>query len=395
MNGLRVAIITRRFWPLAGHSERSIAQLARELLEQGASPFVVTARFETRWPAEVTFRELPVHRLPFPATPGWGMMRYLIALSRWLRRNGPDIDVAYVSQLSVEAYAALGALSRTGVPVVLRACGEESTGSTRFERWQEWAGRARQRCQSAAAVVTNTGTHRGWLLEAGFDTSRVHVIPDGVVLKAPGNLSKQLNSRAALAAANEDLRVNGTSPVVTRVGPLQAGSGLRVLIDAWRHVVRQYPHARLWLIGDGPQRARLYRRVQDADLVGRVLMPGTFDDLEDVFRASNLLVVSAWAAEQSVTVLEAMAASLPVLVVESREHDNLIVEGVTGRRATGESPRQLADALLAALAQPQRGLAMAEAARAHVAQHHTLREMARQHLQLFSTLVSTASKRIP
>jgi hypothetical protein len=135
MSGIRVVIVTARFWPLVGHAEQVIADLARGLFEQGMLPSILTARFDTRWPVDVVFREIPVHRLPCPPRFGWGTMRYMIALSRWLRRNRPDIDLVCVSHLSHDAHAVLGALDGAGVPVVLRAEGSSATccrpGSTR------------------------------------------------------------------------------------------------------------------------------------------------------------------------------------------------------------------------------------------------------------------------
>ena len=152
---------------------------------------IVTARFDSRWPSEVGFREMAVHRLPFPQRFGWGTMRYMIALSRWLRRNQPDFDLVYVSHLSLEAHATIGALQGSGIPVVLRAEPDEPLDSASTHRRRRLARRVMRRCQMAAAVVTSSQATRERLLDAGFPADRVQLIPAGVELTAPRTQADQ------------------------------------------------------------------------------------------------------------------------------------------------------------------------------------------------------------
>ena len=95
MNGLHVVLVTHRFWPLVGGAETAMTNLALGLRELGVAVTLVTARHEPQWPADIIYREIPVHRVHVPRF-GWGTMRYLISLSRWLRKNRPDIDLVCV-----------------------------------------------------------------------------------------------------------------------------------------------------------------------------------------------------------------------------------------------------------------------------------------------------------
>ena len=394
MNGIRVAIVTHRFWPLAGHAEQAVANLAQGLLQQGVQPSIITARFDARWPTELVFREIPVHRLPCPQRFGWGTMRYMIALSRWLRRNRPDIDLVCVSRLSHDAHSSLGALAGTGIPVVLRAEADESLKTSRLPP------RIVRRCQGAAALVAAGQASQAELVSAGFDPQRIHVIPDGVAAAAPCTLEQRMAARAALAAVNEDLRVGFKMPVASFIGPLQAEYELEKLVDAWKIVAQDWPEARLWLIGDGAQRERLYRRIRSADLHGRVLMPGTFDCHEDVIRASNVLIVSPQMAGPSFAMMDALAAGVPVLTANrpdasGSDADPLITDGVTGRVVAGLGPQALADAIQQTFADLTQADRMAATARQHALRHHSLSEMARRHRELFQDLMNSSKRLVP
>src|SRR5262245_1682941 len=128
MSPLRLALVTRRFWPLVGGAEVAMANLAAEFQRQGQQATIVTARWEKHWPTEVVHREVPVVRLSQPKLRGWGTLRYMYAVGSWLVAQQPKLDGVVVSMLKHDAYAAIGALRGAGLPVVLRAEGGGTAG---------------------------------------------------------------------------------------------------------------------------------------------------------------------------------------------------------------------------------------------------------------------------
>jgi glycosyltransferase involved in cell wall biosynthesis len=389
MNGLRLLLITRRFWPLVGGAETATANLARGLRALGAVPTILTARYDAQWPDFIAYREIPVHRLNVPRF-GWGTIRYRMAMSRWLRRNRPNIDLVCVSHLGPEAYTVVGALAGTGIPVVIRAEADEPFAMTHLGNPSRAISRTLRRCLRAQAIVAATSHVGQCLRELGVDPPRVHRIANGVTPLAPRSPAQKIAARRALARVNEDLRVPANQPVALCIGQLHSDNEWSVVIDAWNRVAEQWPYARLWLVGEGPQREDLYRRIRDADLIGRVLMPGEFDSTDELLQAADLLVVPTMLPKESVAVLEAMAAGLPVLVREGPGHQELVTDGVTGHLFSRRDPAALASAISRAFHHPMRGDAVATAALQRVRESRSLRDMAWSHLQLFLQLVSSS-----
>ena len=62
MTPLRIAMVTRRFWPLVGGAEMVMANLSQQFLEQGARPVILTAMWDPAWPTGLVHREVPVVR---------------------------------------------------------------------------------------------------------------------------------------------------------------------------------------------------------------------------------------------------------------------------------------------------------------------------------------------
>src|SRR5688572_6754943 len=88
----RLALISRRYWPQMGGAETVMANLASEFAQRGHATTVVTAQWEPHWPVECVHREVNVIRLPQPQLRGWGTIRYLHALRRWLHSHQDQFD---------------------------------------------------------------------------------------------------------------------------------------------------------------------------------------------------------------------------------------------------------------------------------------------------------------
>ena len=152
------------------------------------------------------------------------------------------------------------------------------------------------------------------MLRAGYEDSLLRGIPDGVDPPPPRRGGSRIDARLALAAANHDLNSAVDAPIAVFVWRLRPQTGLARLVRAWERVVRHWPTAKLWLIGDGPYRDDLDRLIRDLDLRHCVQMPGTFESTDDLLRAADLLVHPGPLTGMPRVILSAAAGGLPVLV---------------------------------------------------------------------------------
>jgi glycosyltransferase involved in cell wall biosynthesis len=195
----------------------------------------------------------------------------------------------------------------------------------------------------------------------------------------------------ALASVNSDLNVAIDAPVGVYIGRLSECKGLGRLVKAWRPVVNHWPTARLWLVGDGPHRNRLYRQAVDLDLQRSVVMPGTFEDVDGVLKAANVFVHPGDEPGIPRALLEAVAAGIPVVALETpdlRRH-----KGFAGVHAELVSPGDataLSDAVIRVLDRPPPKETL-QAARRRILQQHSTSRMVEAHLQLFERLIQSKS----
>ena len=137
-------------------------------------------------------------------------------------------------------------------------------------------------------------------------------------------------------------------------------------VDTLLRAIALVPDARLDVLGDGPERARLETLAADLSVGDRAVFHGRTDAAEVRKRlecAAVAVVPSRWYENQPLAVLEAFAAGTPVVGTELGGVPELIRRGVDGEVVEPDHPLALADALRRLLESPDRSFAMGRAAR--------------------------------
>lgn len=390
MSGPRVLLMTRRFWPLVGESENATADLATGLLRLGARPTVLTGRWQTDWSPRVCFAGVPIVRVDHAARTGLGQWRYLVNLRRWLRSHQDQIDVICVTHLRYDAYAAIGAACHPRIPVVLRADQAGAAGDCAWLKRSRLGSRLRKRMKDADVVVAANQSVCDELLAAGFAESSIKIIHPAVRPVRPANATRMFSARIALAEANGDLVVTFDNPVVLYVGRMQQANGLDRLVRAWRGVVAKIPNARLWLAGDGPQRDELHQLIRDLDLKRCVFMPGSFDDIEELLQAANVIVDPTISDSPTSALFQAIGTGTPIIAVAC---DSLraVVDSIGGNSTllVRSDISCLRDALIEALSSHESNRPIDKQSQLSFLRTNSPKRIAAEYLALFEQLIES------
>lgn len=381
---LRLVMVAGRFWPLAGGPEKMIARLGAELVARGCQVTVLTAAWDRSWSQQITFRGMPVVRLPHAPGGRSETARYVRAMARWLAGNLHYCDLVYVSQLKHEAYAAVRTVG-DHVPVVLRA---EKAGRHGDCLWQIDATcrrKIKRQCIKAAALVGSSTAIERELQAAGYRRDRIYHVPDGVPAAPPRDPAAKAAARAALADANVVLDVPNWAPLAVCTGQLDPQRGLGQVIQAWRPIVARWPHARLWLAGESDDRTAAARQIEASGLAGRVVPAGVFDEVDELLAAADLFVSPSPQAETPLALLEAMAAGLPIVADDCPGNREAITDGREGLLVS--SAQALSSAIEHLIDQPDLAARLGTAARQRAEAEFSLAGTVDDHATLFERLV--------
>jgi glycosyltransferase involved in cell wall biosynthesis len=107
----------------------------------------------------------------------------------------------------------------------------------------------------------------------------------------------------------------GAGPKIGIVAALRSEKNIQRLIRAFAIVAAQMP-CQLVIIGEGPERQLLERTAAESGLEGRVFFTGHIAGTERVYGALDIFALTSDTEQMPYTVLEAMAAGLPVVATD-------------------------------------------------------------------------------
>jgi sugar transferase (PEP-CTERM/EpsH1 system associated) len=137
--------------------------------------------------------------------------------------------------------------------------------------------------------------------------------------------------------------------LIGNVGRLDAVKDQAGLITAFRKLCDSNPEMsarlRLAIVGEGDQRQNLEQLTTRLDLDSRVRLLGNRDDVAALLAECDVFALSSLAEGMPLTVLEAMAAGLPVVATDVGSVRDVVVSGTTGTLVASADPAAMAAAL--------------------------------------------------
>jgi glycosyltransferase involved in cell wall biosynthesis len=182
------------------------------------------------------------------------------------------------------------------------------------------------------------------------------------------------------------LALRERGPVITAVAELHPRKGLLTLLEAFGDVLGDHPDATLVIAGEGSQRAALLREAAALGIAESVRSLGLVGDVPGVLAGTDVYVNAAWAEAFPYSVIEAMAAELPIVATDVGGTREAIEDGVTGRLVAPFDAGGLAGAILDLLSDRERAERMAAAARARMQERFTFSRMIAGTLEAYAEL---------
>jgi glycosyltransferase involved in cell wall biosynthesis len=156
--------------------------------------------------------------------------------------------------------------------------------------------------RSSMVVVPSQRLKHIALEEWRLQPRRVHYIPNGI----------DCDRFDALAVNRPTERLFDAGPVIGTVATLRPEKNIERLVRAFKVVATSFPCS-LVIAGDGPDRGRLEALAIELGLAQRIHFTGHLDAPEAAYSGFDIFALSSDTEQMPLSVLEAMAASLPVV----------------------------------------------------------------------------------
>ena len=340
-----------------GGAELALERYIRQLLPAGEFEISVCSLMEpVPSPLLDRLRELgsPVYTVGM-STMNWPFA--LLRLARWLRRNNPQIVCSMMYHPNVLCRILRPMLR---FPVLLsfeRTMGQE--GAVR-----RWLNRLTvplaDKVVAVAPAVADEAKKR-----LALPASKIAVVTNGVDVRRFHHLEPRNSAKSRLGCKPNDF-------VVVCVANFRHIKGHRYLIKAFAAAHHSLPNARLLLIGEGPLRPAIAADIESTGLANEIRLLGQTEQIEMVLAAADLSVLPSLTEGMSNSLLEAMAAGLPVIATAVGGNRDLIENGVCGILVPPRDSGALAAAISRLARDPELRGHLGSAARIKVQQDYSI-----------------------
>jgi glycosyltransferase involved in cell wall biosynthesis len=304
----------------------------------------------------------------------WRDVLGLLELLALLRRERPHI--VHVNSAKASALGRLAAsLARVPIRVytvhgwAFRAHGWPASALYR------WAERLLRPLTTVTVCVADSERRAGLAAHTCKERTTV-VIRNGV---DPGNF------RAGEAHSGR--------PRLVTVGRLQAPKDAVTLVRALA-ALRGRPFEAVF-VGDGPDRPAVEEEVRRLGLEPAVELLGERDDVPELLGTADVFVLSSHSEGLPLSILEAMAAGLPVVASNVGGVSEVVVDGDTGLLVPPGDAQSLAAAIERLLEDPPLCRRLGEAGQNRVAEHFDLAAVQQAHLDLYRRVLARRGLPLP
>lgn len=324
---MRIAIVTETWHPCVDGVVTRLVATVRELRTLGHELLLIAPRGGGGEFEGIPVREVPTFSVSFVyggRSWGWPLPR----VGRFVAEFEPDL-VHVVNPFLVGAPAAFAA-RRRGIPLVAsyhtelaRYAGYYHLGWAKPLVWtilRQLHNRADLNLATSAAAcedITRHGIERVQLWRRGVDVDLFH-------------------PRRRSEATRREL--TGGEPwrtIALYVGRIAEEKSL----DLLQPLLESNADLQLVLVGEGPDRHRLARRLGDERTTFTGMLHG--EELADVYAAADLFVFPSTTETLGLVLLEAMASGLPILAADSLPTRELLGESGAGRIFSTRSSEEL------------------------------------------------------
>lgn len=360
---MRIAIIIDAL--VIGGAEWQSVLSAAELIRRGEQVVLVTSYPRNDYAEFIRDRGVRLVAMPsggrLRAGRVWRLTRYL--------RDG-RFDVVHV--FKGPGYTGRLSARLAGVPRVFAGY----RGLTRDGPAARWANRLLARGQPGW-IVNSEFLKRAFVDAYGVPPAKVHVVPNAVVAERFESRLTRPEARARFGVGPDD------GAVVTILANLRRVKNHAMFLRVAKRLVEGGAAARFLVAGDGPEKDALHRAAADLGVTGCVRFLGTCQEVPDLFRATDVCVLTSVSEGLPNVLIEAASAGVPCVSTDHGGAADVVVDGETGYLVAVDDDEAMAARIAAMLADPPRREQMGRAAREHVARRFSMEALGARLLAVY------------
>ena len=146
-------------------------------------------------------------------------------------------------------------------------------------------------------------------------------------------------------------------------------------LKAVKTVVESVPGAKFLIVGDGPRKKELENMVKEMGIFEHVVFTGFVRDIPGIYSFTDVAILSSWSEGLPQSLLQAMAAGVPVIATKVGGVSEIVIHEETGILIEPGDHEALGKAIIQTFDNPDYAVELAERAKDNVMKKHSVNHM--------------------
>jgi len=250
-------------------------------------------------------------------------------------------------------------------------------------------------CRFADQILVNASAIREWLVNDGYDGNRITVVPNGM------NLTR-FAQRPATESVHGEFGLPVNAPLIGVVGRVTRLKGVEDFLRAAALIAPRFPDARFVIVGgcvtvngrtvvnDEAYFGELTSLAVELGLGDRLIFTGYRPDVTPILRELSVSVLPSLSEGLSNTLLESMAAGLPVVATNVGGTPEAVQDGENGFLIRPGDPCAIADAVCRLLDEPALARRLGDTASRSVAERYAMLRVAESTTRIYESMLENS-----
>ena len=192
------------------------------------------------------------------------------------------------------------------------------------------------------------------------------------------------------AEVEHELGIDARDAVVAIVGRLSPEKGHRTFLRAAKKVLDRRPNVKFLIVGDGPIRRDLMEETKQLHLNGNIVFTGIREDMPAVYSIVDVMVNASSIEGLPMTILEAMASKVALIVTPVGAVPEVIKHNVNGVIVPEGDHQGLAESIYRLIDQPDARLALIDRAYEDVRRKFSSETMASAYDRIYREVLKSS-----
>lgn len=157
----------------------------------------------------------------------------------------------------------------------------------------------------------------------------IYIVPTGIEVE---KFYKENNQDLNISAKRIELGLSPTDFVILFVGRIAKEKNIELLLSSMKSLIGVSKKIKLLIVGDGPDLEKYQDYIHKNNIEKNVIFTGKvpWEEIASYYLISNVFATASQTETQGLTIIEAMAASLPVICINDESFKNIVVSGLNG-----------------------------------------------------------------